>query len=294
MRQQIQQLIAEGRTEEALTLLAQISSDALLLQARFNNGKKQYNMGLIEFSEWQRTQAQINYAALELSNSIKGEIPPGSVLPASVQPDSRPPATNPSNAGATPPETRKSPASKIKVFISYNSDDIAVARQVRTYLENNNIDVIIDEDDLEAGMSLMGFIEEGIKNSSAVVSIVSEKSLQSGWVGHESVASMYAIWLADKKFIPVRLDKAVFDIDFQIAAQETLLKEIKELKTKIGKLEKLGGDARAFRDDLDRMNELKNNLGKIIQQMKNVRMEDINDPNFETGMRRVLDSINKD
>ena len=57
MKEQIQQLIADGRTEEALALLAQQSSDALLLQARYNNGKKQYNMGLIEFSEWQRTQA---------------------------------------------------------------------------------------------------------------------------------------------------------------------------------------------------------------------------------------------
>ena len=60
MLEQIQQLIADGSTEEALALLAQQSSDALLLQARYNAGKKQYNMGLIEFSEWQRTQAQID------------------------------------------------------------------------------------------------------------------------------------------------------------------------------------------------------------------------------------------
>ena len=40
MKEQIQQLIADGRTEEALALLAQHSSDALLLQARYNNGKK--------------------------------------------------------------------------------------------------------------------------------------------------------------------------------------------------------------------------------------------------------------
>ena len=49
MKEQIQQLIADGRTEEALALLAQHSSGALLLQARYNNGKKQYNMGLIVY-----------------------------------------------------------------------------------------------------------------------------------------------------------------------------------------------------------------------------------------------------
>lgn len=69
MKEQIQQLIAEGRTEDALYWLIYYGiEDAQLLQARFNNGKKQYNTGLIDLSEWQRTQAQISYTARELSN----------------------------------------------------------------------------------------------------------------------------------------------------------------------------------------------------------------------------------
>jgi hypothetical protein len=66
----VRALIADGRTEDALALLTQYSDDALLLQVRFDNGKKQYNMGLIEFSEWQRTQAQINYYALQLVSNL--------------------------------------------------------------------------------------------------------------------------------------------------------------------------------------------------------------------------------
>lgn len=71
MKNEIQILISNGQSENALSLLAEHSSDALLLQARYNNGKKQYNMGLIGFDEWQRIQAQINYGALELAGSIK-------------------------------------------------------------------------------------------------------------------------------------------------------------------------------------------------------------------------------
>lgn len=74
VEEQIKMFIAEGRTEEALALLAQHSSDALLLQARYSDGKKQYNMGLIEFSEWQRIQGQINNAALELTVNISTKI----------------------------------------------------------------------------------------------------------------------------------------------------------------------------------------------------------------------------
>lgn len=71
MKHQIQSLISNGQTDQALAILSQNSSDALLLQARYNNGKKQYNMGLIEYNEWQRIQAQVNYAALELADGIK-------------------------------------------------------------------------------------------------------------------------------------------------------------------------------------------------------------------------------
>lgn len=71
MKSEIQILIANGQTDNALHMLAEHRSDALLLQARYNNGKKQYNMGLIDYSEWQRIQSQINYAALELAGSIK-------------------------------------------------------------------------------------------------------------------------------------------------------------------------------------------------------------------------------
>jgi hypothetical protein len=82
----IQELISLGKTEEALEQLEQLTSDAVLLQARYNGAKKQYSMGLIDFSEWSRTQAQINYAALEMLNTVKLAPPPPTVQPASPAP----------------------------------------------------------------------------------------------------------------------------------------------------------------------------------------------------------------
>jgi hypothetical protein len=283
MKEQIQQLISEGRTEEALALLAQHSSDALLLQARYNAGKKQYNMGLIEFGEWGRVQAQINYAALEMANGIKSGASP------STGTGSGGTHTGTGDGGST--HTGGSTSKQHKAFISYNHGDAAVARQVKEFLAKNNVDVIIDEEDMPAGMSIMEFIQESIKTCDSVVSIVSAKSLNSGWVGQESVASMYAVWLADKKFIPVKLDDVAFDIDFQITAQETILQKIQDLETKIGKLRQLGGDSRAFDDDRNRLFELKNNLGQIIQRLKSVLMVDISEANFQPSMQKVLSRI---
>lgn len=71
MREEIEQLIAEGHTEEALALLAKHNGDAVLLQARYNQAKKQQNIGMIDFGEWSRVQSQVNYAALEMAGNIK-------------------------------------------------------------------------------------------------------------------------------------------------------------------------------------------------------------------------------
>lgn len=73
MKEQIRNLIASGNTEKALELLASIDREALLLQAQLNIGKKNYNMGLVEHSEWQRIQTKINFAALDLADKLPNE-----------------------------------------------------------------------------------------------------------------------------------------------------------------------------------------------------------------------------
>jgi hypothetical protein len=269
IKEQVRKLISAGKTEEALRILKERSNDALLLLARYNNVKKQQLHGMMDFSDWSRQIAQINFAALDLVSSL-GDAPSGA---------------------SSPPQTPKPLRSSKKVFISYSWKDKDAARKVKQYLEKRGHTVIIDEEGLKAGELIIQFIQNGIKQSDAVVSIVSSKSLKSGWVGGESIAAMYAVWLADKKFIPLKLDDEAFNIDFQIEAQEYLQAEIKTLKAKIKKLESLGGDSSAFRDDLNRMVDLKNNLGKIVQRFKNVLTLDITDGNFDKSMEKVSDEL---
>ena len=75
MKQEVKKLIAAGNLEKALELLAQVNPDVLLLQAQFNNGKKNFNMGLIEHSEWQRISARVSYGALEICNKMSDNVP---------------------------------------------------------------------------------------------------------------------------------------------------------------------------------------------------------------------------
>ncbi len=259
MKTEIRNLIAEGKVKEALQLLNKVKPDqGTQLLGQYNRAHNQYQQGLIDYGEYSRVMARLSNAAVEFAPD-----------------DDKPGSTS----------------QRAVVFISYNHGDAAVAHRVRDFLVQHGIRVILDEDDMPAGKNIMEFIQESVRACDAVLSIVSERSLKSGWVGQESIAAMYAIWLADKKFLPVRLDNVAFDIDFQIAAQEAIQQKLEELDAKIERLRKLGGDTRAFDDDRDRLFELKNNLGRIIQQMKSVLAPDISGDKFEPSMRRVLESL---
>jgi hypothetical protein len=272
---QIEQLIQTGQTEEALSLLAQIHPDsALLLQSRFNQVKRQFGMGLLEHEAWSRTLAQITHAALELLRTQPSPLPP---TPAPV-------ATTATVGSAT--NGRGS-----RVFISYNHQDEATALQMRDKLKQNGHTVIIDKDDLRGGGSIMQFIQNGIKEADVVLSIVSGESLQSGWVGLESIAAMYAVWLADKKFVPVRLDNVLFDSKFQIQALRGIKEKMEEMDRDIQEIRSLGSDARDLEDDRKRLFDLQKDFSTILQKLKSVRLVDLSAPNFEQGFREVLDAL---
>ncbi len=63
----IKELIESGQTEEAIRVLVDRNhKDSVLLQSRFNGAQRQYNMGMVDVSEWERTQGQINFQILEI------------------------------------------------------------------------------------------------------------------------------------------------------------------------------------------------------------------------------------
>ncbi len=266
-------MIKDDRLKDALTLLENYFRvenkrnhlhQVVAMSRNLSIIQRGYSRGQLLFSDWAREENRIVQEMLEMTHAMTDD------FAVSIKPVIK--------------------ADK-KVFISYNHTDSAVARQVCTYLENNGVDVILDQDDMAAGRSILEFIQDSTKNADAVVSILSSKSLQSGWVGQENVASIYAAWLADKKFIPVKLDDIAFDIDFQISTTEALATKIKDLKEKIKKLESLDGDARGPREDLSRIVEMKANLSKITQRLTSNLMLDISGSDFEPNMRRVLAAI---
>src|SRR5215831_46295 len=93
-----------------------------------------------------------------------------------------------------------------KVFISYTHEDRHVAEKLKSALEAKGLLVIIDVT-MRAGASIKEFIESSIRDADVAISIVSNRSLLSPWVGMESITAFYSEKLqSGKKFIACYID----------------------------------------------------------------------------------------
>ncbi|MFN0176092.1 MAG: TIR domain-containing protein [Saprospiraceae bacterium] len=276
---QIQELISLGKTEEALELLEQLTTDAVLLQSRYNGAKRQYSMGMIDFSEWSRTQAQINYAALEMMNSVK-------LAKAEVKPEKEKVVDQKESEKKQPAQAK----SEKRVFISYSHQDGFAMRAVKDFLAKKKTKVYIDINDLSAGDSIQGFIDEALRNNDFVISIISANSLRSGWVSKELVVAKY-LSKTNSNWIPVSIDDAWANNKFFFDANTEIDKKINEVRLQIKNALESDLDISPFTDELKRLQDLKANLGSTISDLKNVLVVDISGNLFEVGMKKVVEKI---
>ncbi len=269
MKEQIQQLIANGQTKEALQLLVQINGDALLLQAQYNNGEKQFNLGLIEFSEWQRIQARVNFAALEM------------VGKATVSPAPSP----------EPPPVIASPYAGKDVFISYSHIDGSTADSVVTYLKNKGIQPAIDNEILKPGENIEDFATRCIRENPYVLFLVSEQSLLSGWVGFEVLTSSFAKKLIGTQILPAALDDTWNDTSKITTLYEKLDLQIKELEKERKKRIKFNAPTSDIESKLKRLRYLFDNLSDFSNYLSGVLTVSLAEPNFQKGMDRLISVI---
>lgn len=299
MKKQIQQLIAAGNSEKALELLAQHNADALLLQAQFNNGRKNFNMGLIEHSEWQRIQARVNYAALELAGKLPDDLPPFQNGPAEETDAARQASgpflkgTGDGNKSAGTPSSTGTGDGRLppKVFLSYSQKNSDVAMRIKSFLEAAGAQVFIDKEAFPPGVDIEHFIEEGIKDNNFVVSVISRDSLQSGWVSKEMTMGFVAQRMSNRRLLPVKIDNAYDEDDFYFESLDLFDQEIDKSHTNIQKALTRKADIRPFQDKLARYEDLKNNFGPIVQRLKSIYLVDIAGDNFEPGMGKVLKTM---
>lgn len=280
--EQIRKLVANARTEDALNLLAKHHRDGIQLLAQFNGAKRQNNLGVLDNNDWFRMQNKLNQSILELADQI-GEQASNDVVIEQTQPRSQELVQV-----SKPAEIVKKP----KVFISYNHGDHADMRIIKYELEKAGIEVTVDIQNMEISGSIQKFINDAIKNNEFILSIVSERSLSSGWVGKETSMVLLLNQLDEKKWIPVDIDKKCFDDEFYTQKLLEFDKKIEESKKRIIEIATAGGDTTPISTDQKRRVELRTNFGTIIDTLRTRLVVDLSSSGiFDSGIQRIVNHI---
>jgi hypothetical protein len=178
------------------------------------------------------------------------------------------------------------------VFLSYNHEDAPVAAKLHRFLKAQGISVVLDSESMLAGERIQDFIARSIEQSDVVVSLVSSRSLLSGWVAMETIQSLQRnAWVEGRKFIACYLDEAFF-------TPECRLEYTRQIDERLARIEELLPDYAARRIntiDLDeektRLYDLRNGLGLILATLKGTLCLDVRDGRFEESGKRLVEAI---
>jgi hypothetical protein len=237
------------------------------LLAQYNDGEKKFNLGLIDFGEWARIQSRINFAALEMA---------GRVVPSTR------PEINPATGIPLP-----------EIFLVYNQKDNHAANKVKQYLSRHSINNIDDYTNLNAGQEISEFVANKALKSQFVLILVSKNSLREGWAGLERHLDILSNSLIQRNSIPLALDNSFAEPDFierEIARIEEQLDEVDE---RIRQHHAVNSPNQTLETKRTNLAVLHNNLPKIVQRLRNVLTVDISGNNFEQGMKKVMQTIQR-
>ena len=95
------------------------------------------------------------------------------------------------------------------VFLSHNSRDKAVVRDIARRLRADGLRVWLDEDEIKPGHHIQAKIEDGLEHSRVLVLCMSANAFGSDWAKLEAGTFRFRDPLnAERRFIPLRLDDA--------------------------------------------------------------------------------------
>lgn len=178
------------------------------------------------------------------------------------------------------------------VFISYNHEDQEIAFKIRDCLKQEKIDVIIDADDMAIGMEIPEFINESVRKADTIISLISDKSLQSSWVGMETATTFMNEKFADnKKYIACYLDEKFFEDEYTLTVVDNIDNQINEKNELIAQFHERRLDTRSLSNQITRLYTLRNNIDETIRRLRESLTLDIRENTFDNSMNKLVRSI---
>ena len=177
-----------------------------------------------------------------------------------------------------------------KVFISYNHQNKDIANNLKDELTKENIHVVIDSGEIRVGEDITEFIEQSVRKTDITLAIVSKSSLKSAWVAMETINTLYAEKVTEKKklFLPCLVDQSLFSRKFTDEILDYIDNELKEIEDIFtGRLKKNRG-SRDLENERQRFIDLKHNLDNIVYRLRNSLCIDISGADLRVPIFQIV------
>ncbi len=176
-----------------------------------------------------------------------------------------------------------------RVFISYNHEDATAARRLRDALAASGLHVSIDIDSMAPGERIQDFIERSIRDSDAVISIVSTHSLLSSWVAIETINAFHRQkWADGKLFVGALLSDDFFRPEFRLECTRIIDERLEAIERLLPGYREKMIDPVDLNDEKTRLYDLRNNLGSILANLKGSLCLDLRDEHFAASCRAIV------
>jgi hypothetical protein len=180
-----------------------------------------------------------------------------------------------------------------KVFISYNHGDRDWAERIKGWLEQQGVDIRIDWETIEVGEFIQDFIDRSFRDTDFLLSIISRKSLRSGWVGFESVEGLFAERLLGTKILPIAIDDAFTQSDIVDTIAAEIDEQLDAIHQKKSQRQQKNLGTEELDDERERLMHLRSSISRIIRRLRKTLTLPLRDTDFENGMQQLLNRIQK-
>lgn len=187
-----------------------------------------------------------------------------------------------------------------RVFISYNHEDVEIAKLLCSALLENNIKLTVDSpltasgpkvNNMLAGDKINSFIRNAVRYSKITLMLVSEKSLLSGWVATEAVNTFFLESFGeDKFFIGCYADGSFLNNDFTARAYTIIDQKMAEVDKNLANRMGQKADSRDLNDQKTRLFTLRGSLDKIIERLQTSKCIDISGDQLHTAVMEITKS----
>jgi hypothetical protein len=176
-----------------------------------------------------------------------------------------------------------------RVFISYNHEDAVAARRLRDALTASGLHPSIDIDSMAPGERIQDFIERSIRESDAVVSIVSTQSLLSSWVAIETINAFHRQkWMDGKLFVGALLSDDFFRPEFRLECTRIIDERLETIERLLPGYREKMIDTVDLNDEKTRLYDLRNNLGSILANLKGSLCLSLRDEHFAASCQAIV------